>query len=128
MKKEYKTSQIIDMFNALNEFIDKDITLPVNLAWIIDDNYEELKKIILKFDNYREKLLKPLNEKNAFELKNDNQIIVKTEYVDEFNDISKKINSALALDNELEIKTANRSDIPTMISNKDLRAIKFMIE
>lgn len=128
MKKKYKTAQIIEMFNALNEFIDKDITLPVNLAWIIDDNYEELKKIVLKFDKYREKLLKPLNEKNAFESNNENQIIVKSEYIEEFTKLTEKINSTLTINNELEIKTANRSDIPSMISNKDLRALKFMIE
>lgn len=128
MKKKYKTAQIIEMFNALNEFINKDITLPVNLAWIIDDNYEELKKVVLKFDKYREKLLKPLNEKNAFESNNENQIIVKSEYIEEFTKLTEKINSTLTINNELEIKTANRSDIPSMISNKDLRALKFMIE
>lgn len=128
MKKKYKTAQIIEMFNALNEFINKDITLPVNLAWIIDDNYEELKKIVLKFDKYREKLLKPLNEKNAFESNNENQIIVKSEYIEEFTKLTEKINSTLTINNELEIKTVNRSDIPSMISNKDLRALKFMIE
>lgn len=128
MKRKYKTTQVIEMFNALNEFINKDITLPANFAWIIDDNYEELKKVVLKFDKYREKLFKPLNEKDAFESSKENQIIVKTEYVDEFTKLTEEINSVLALDNELEIKIANRSDVPLMISNKDLRAIKFMIE
>ncbi len=128
MKRKYKTTQVIEMFNALNEFINKDITLPANFAWIIDDNYEELKKVVLKFDKYREKLFKPLNEKDAFESNKENQIIVKTEYVDEFTKLTEEINSVLALDNELEIKIANRSDVPLMISNKDLRAIKFMIE
>lgn len=128
MKQNYKTIEIIEMHNALEHFIEKDILLPISLAWIIDDNYEELKKIVIKFEKHREKKIKPLNDKNAFEMSENNKIIVKEKYLDEFKKISEEINSLLNIDNEIEIKIAKRSDIPTVISNKDLRAIKFMIE
>lgn len=79
MKQNYKTIEIIEMHNALEHFIEKDILLPISLAWIIDDNYEELKKIVIKFEKHREKKIKPLNDKNAFEM-SENNIVATVDY------------------------------------------------
>lgn len=127
MTKTIQTKTIIELYNAVENFIQKDIELPVQFSWDLETNSETLKCIVEKFERNRSKILTPLQEKNAFENLDNNQIKVKAPYVKDFEQAMKKINEYLTVENEIEIKTVKKEDIPSSISVKDLRAIKFMI-
>lgn len=127
MKKTINTKTAIELYNAIEEFIQKDIDLPVQFAWDMETNSETLKHIVEKFERNRAKILTPLREKDAFEDIDNNQIKIKAPYVKEFEQAMKKINEYLTVENEIEIKTVKKEDIPSSISVKDLRAVKFMI-
>lgn len=127
MTKTIQTKTIIELYNAVENFIQKDIELPVQFSWDLETNSETLKCIVEKFERNRSKILTPLHEKNAFENLDNNQIKVKEPYIKEFEQAMKKINEYLTVENEIEIKMVKKDDIPSSISVKDLRAIKFMI-
>lgn len=127
MTKTIQTRTAIELYNAIEEFIQKDIDLPVQFSWDMETNSETLKHIVEKFERNRSKILAPLQEKNAFENLDNNQIKVKAPYVKEFEEAMKKINEYLTVENEIEVKMVKKDDIPSSISVKDLRAIKFMI-
>ncbi len=124
-----KTGECVELYNRLGEFISKDIDLPLQMAWDLDDNYEALKKVNEKFEKKQAELLKPLQEKGAFEPVGDKgNFKVQPEYKDEFTAAMEKINGLLGTENEITIKKAKRDDLPGTISAKDLRALKFMIK
>lgn len=127
MTKTIQTKTIIELYNAVENFIQKDIELPVQFSWDLETNSETLKCIVEKFERNRSIILTPLQEKNAFENLDNNQIKVKEPYIKEFEQAMKKINEYLTVENEIEIKMVKKDDIPSSISVKDLRAIKFMI-
>lgn len=123
-----KTSEVLEKYNAIEEFIKKDISIPIQFAWNIEDNQEKFKVIVERFEKHRQELLKPLQEKGAFQSTEDGKTIIKNEYINDFQDINNKLNEYLNTDNELNIKTAKREDMPNIISPKDLRAVRFMLE
>ena len=127
MKKTINTKTAIELYNAIEESIQTDFDLPVQFAWDMETNSETLKHIVEKFERNRAKILTPLREKDAFEDIDNNQIKIKAPYVKEFEQAMKKINEYLTVENEIEIKTVKKEDIPSSISVKDLRAVKFMI-
>lgn len=128
MKKIFKTNEIINIYYALEEFIKKDVSLPTQFAWDLDDNIETLKNIVVKFEKYREKLLQPLNDKNAFEQLENGNIKVKGIYSKEFISVTEEINKYLDTVNEIEIKLIDKNSLPDTLSVKDLRALRFMLK
>ena len=126
MKINMKTSEVIKIFEDISEFLKKDIALPKQMIWDLDENYENLHHIVDKFEKHRKKLIEPLNEKHAFEEIESNKIKVKEEFMEDFMKIDKEINEYLDTENELEIKTANKKDLPETFSFKDWKALKFM--
>lgn len=122
-----KTKEAIELYNNLEEFIKKDINLPAQCVWEIEDNSDILKGIVNKYKNISSKLLQPLKEKNAFE-QNDERIMIKNEYIDEFNEINSSLEEYLDTDNEVTFKKIKRDALPTTLSVRDIRALKFMIE
>ena len=128
MKIKLKTQEVLEKYNLIEEFIKKDINIPVQFAWNLEDNQEKFKTVVDRFEKHRQELLQPLNDKGAFQPTDDNRMAVKNEYIKEFNEVTKKLNDYIMTDNELEIKTVSKDQIPDMISSKDLRAIRFMIE
>lgn len=128
MKKELKTSEAINIYYALEEFIQKDIALPTQFTWDLDDNIEVLKNIVVKFEKYRTKLLQPLNDEKAFEQLENGDIKVKNEYSKEFVSVTEEINKYLDTLNEIEIKLIDKKSLPDILSVKDLRALRFMLK
>ena len=126
MKITMKTSQVIELFQNITDFLKKDIDLPKQLVWDLDDNYETLKGIVSKFEKFRDKLFDPFNQKGAFEQLEDDKLRIKEEFMEDFNKVQEEINEYLETDNEIDIKTANRKDLPDNISLKDWQALKFM--
>lgn len=127
MKKTMTTNDVINAYNAVEEFTKKDIDLPKQAAWDLEDNIDEMKKVVEKFEKHRVEILQPLYDKEAFEHLENNQIRVKKEHEKAFIDATNEINQYLNTTNDLEIKCISREDIPDKISNKDLRALRFMI-
>ncbi len=126
MKINMKTSEVVNIFEDISNFLKKDIRLPKQVIWDIDENYEILQHISNKFETYRSKIISPLNEKGAFEKTEDGQIMVKNEFMGEFIEADKEISEYLNTDNEFEIKTINKKDLPDTLSFKDWKALKFM--
>lgn len=127
MNKKFLTKNVLQIYSDLESFINKDIDLPIQFAWDLEDNAEKLKLIVEKFYRHRDKIMQPLLDKNIFEEINNNQIKVKKPYIKDFEKANEEINKYMETENELEIKTVSKNDIPKSISVKDLRAIKFMI-
>lgn len=127
MTKTFLTSTIIELYSSMEAFIKKDIELPAQVSWDLETNSETFRAIVEKFERSRAKILNPLQEKNAFEITDANRIRVKEPYIDEFQAAMEKITEYLNTENEIEIKTIQKADIPDSISVKDLRALKFMI-
>lgn len=126
MKVNMKTSEVIELFENISEFLKKDIALSKQTIWDLDENYETLNHIVKKFETHRAKIIEPLNEKHAFEQLEENKIKVKDEFIEEFMEIDKEINEYLNTDNEIEIKTVSKKDLPDTFSFKDWKALKFM--
>lgn len=126
MKIKMKTSEVIENFENITNFLKKDIALPKQMIWDLDENYETLHHIVDKFENRRNKIISPLNEKNAFEQLEDKTIKVKEEFTEEFIKANAEIEEYLNTENEIEIKTANKKDLPDTFSFKDWKALKFM--
>lgn len=127
MKTTIKTGEVLERYSAIEEFIKKDISIPAQFAWNLEDNQERFKAVAERFEKHRQELLQPLQQKGAFKPTDDGRTVIKNEYIEEFNDICKKLDDFLLTENEFEIKTVPKNDVPEMISPKDLRAIKFMI-
>ena len=128
MKIKIKTSKVVENFNDISDFLKKDIALPKQIIWDLDENYEVFHHIVHKFDTYRNKILEPLNEKHAFEQLEDGKIKVKEKFMEEFIEADKEINEYLNTENEIEIKMINKKDLPDNISFKDWKALKIMCE
>lgn len=128
MKIKIKTSEVVEHFNDISNFFKKDIGLPKQVIWDLDENYESFHRIVDKFEKYRNKLIQPLNEKHAFEPSSEgkDKVIVKEEYIEEFMAMSKELEEYLETENEIEIKTINKKEIPDILSFNDWKALKFM--
>ena len=122
-----KTKEAIELYNNLEEFIKKDIDLPAQCVWDMEDNSEALKKVVDKFNNMSNKMLQPLRDANAFTALDNGNVKVEKEYVDEFKKVNDELSKFLETDNEIDIKMISRSDLPYTLSVKDIRALKFMV-
>ena len=122
-----KTKEAIELYNNLEEFIKKDIDLPAQCVWDMEDNSEALKKVVDKFNNMSNKMLQPLRDANAFTALDNGNVKVEKEYVDEFKKVNDELSKFLETDNEIDIKMISRSDLPSTLSVKDIRALRFMV-
>ena len=122
-----KTKEAIELYNNLEEFIKKDIDLPAQCVWDMEDNSEALKKVVDKFNNMSNKMLQPLRDANAFTALDNGNVKVEKEYVDEFKKVKDELSKFLETDNEIDIKMISRSDLPSTLSVKDIRALRFMV-
>lgn len=122
------TSEVINKYQAIEQIISNNEDLPIELAWNIEDNQEEFKHIVDKFEAHRQKLITPLQEKGAFVDNNDGTMTVKEEFREEFlKNVSEEIDKLLLIENSIDIKTCKKNTLPKQIRVSDLRAIKFMI-
>ena len=122
-----KTKEAIELYNNLEEFIKKDIDLPAQFVWDMEDNSEALKKVVDKFNNMSNKMLQPLRDANAFTALDNGNVKVEKEYVDEFKKVNDELAKFLETDNEIDIKMISKSDLPSTLSVKDIRALRFMV-
>ena len=128
MKMKYKTKEIIDMYNALDEFSKKDIEMPSVLAWNIYDNIITLKQVFDKFVLFRSNAFENLNNLNAFEAPDKNGFMkVKKEFENDLKTANARIEEYLEIDNEIDIIKINREDLPKVLTLKDIKALHFMI-
>ena len=124
---DIKTKEAIELYNNLEEFIKKDIDLPAQCVWDMEDNSEALKKVVDKFNNMSNKMLQPLRDANAFTALDNGNVKVEKEYVDEFKKVNDELSKFLETDNEIDIKMISKSDLPSTLSVKDIRALRFMV-
>ena len=122
-----KTKEAIELYNNLEQFIKKDIDLPAQCVWDMEDNSEALKKVVDKFNNMSNKMLQPLRDANAFTALDNGNVKVEKEYVDEFKKVNDELSKFLETDNEIDIKMISKSDLPSTLSVKDIRALRFMV-
>ena len=104
-----KTKEAIELYNNLEEFIKKDIDLPAQCVWDMEDNSEALKKIVDKFNNMSNKMLQPLRDANAFTALDNGNVKVEKEYVDEFKKVNDELAKCLETDNEIDIKMRSQT-------------------
>lgn len=128
MKIKWTTNEIIEKYKEIEEFVQSDKEIPLELAWNLEENQEEFKAIVEKFERYRADIIQKLQEHNVFETTEDNKTIVREEHIKEFQEANEKVDKLLAIENEIEISTYEKDKgLPKEISVKDIRAIKFML-
>ena len=128
MKIKWTTNEIIEKYKEIEEFVQSDKEIPLELAWNLEENQEEFKAIVEKFERYRADIIQKLQEHNVFETTEDNKTIVREEHIKEFQEANEKIDKLLAIENEIEISTYEKDKgLPKEMSVKDIRAIKFML-
>lgn len=121
-------SQIIDKHRALCEFAEKDIELPAQVAWNIDDNLDAFKRELEKFDSKRNKLINRLIESGAAIVVDDgNRIVAATGREEEFHASELQINELLQVEVNVDVATISESDLPHELTVKDLHSLKFMV-
>lgn len=128
MKIKWTTNEIIEKYKEIEEFVQSDKEIPLELAWNLEENQEEFKAIVKKFERYRADIIQKLQEHNVFETTEDNKTIVREEHIKEFQEANEKVDKLLAIENEIEISTYEKDKgLPKEMSVKDIRAIKFML-
>lgn len=128
MKIKWTTNEIIEKYKEIEEFVQSDKEIPLELAWNLEENQEEFKAIVGKFERYRADIIQKLQEHNVFETTEDNKTIVREEHIKEFQEANEKVDKLLAIENEIEISTYEKDKgLPKEMSVKDIRAIKFML-
>ena len=128
MKIKWTTNEIIEKYKEIEEFVQSDKEIPLELAWNLEENQEEFKAIVEKFERYRAEIIQKLQEHNVFETTEDNKTIVREEHIKEFQEANEKVDKLLAIENEIEISTYEKDKgLPKEMSVKDIRAIKFML-
>ena len=128
MKIKWTTNEIIEKYKEIEEFVQSDKEIPLELAWNLEENQEEFKAIVEKFERYRADIIQKLQEHNVFETTEDNKTIVREEHIKEFQEANEKVDKLLAIENEIEISSYEKDKgLPKEMSVKDIRAIKFML-
>ena len=128
MKIKWTTNEIIEKYKEIEEFVQSDKEIPLELAWNLEENQEEFKAIVEKFERYRADIIQKLQEHNVFETTEDNKTIVREEHIKEFQEANEKVDKLLAIENEIEISTYEKDKgLPKEMSVKNIRAIKFML-
>ena len=128
MKIKWTTNEIIEKYKEIEEFVQSDKEIPLELAWNLEENQDEFKAIVEKFERYRADIIQKLQEHNVFETTEDNKTIVREEHIKEFQEANEKVDKLLAIENEIEISTYEKDKgLPKEMSIKDIRAIKFML-
>lgn len=128
MKIKWTTNKIIEKYKEIEEFVQSDKEIPLELAWNLEENQEEFKAIVEKFERYRTDIIQKLQEHNVFETTEDNKTIVREEHIKEFQEANEKVDKLLAIENEIEVSTYEKDKgLPKEMSVKDIRAIKFML-
>lgn len=128
MKIKWTTNEIIEKYKEIEEFVQSDKEIPLELAWNLEENQEEFKAIVEKFERYRADIIQKLQEHNVFETTEDNKTIVREEHIKEFQEANEKVDKLLAIENEIEISTYEKDKgLPKEVSIKGIRAIKFML-
>ena len=128
MKIKWTTNEIIEKYKEIEEFVQSDKEIPLELAWNLEENQEEFKAIVEKFERHRADIIQKLQEHNVFETTADNKTIVREEHIKEFQEANEKVDKLLAIENEIEISTYEKDKgLPKEMSVKDIRAIKFML-
>lgn len=121
--------QIIDCYQALCKFVDKDIKLSAQTAWNIDDNIDALKHEVNKFETKRNDLInKLLDSGDAIIADNGTRIITAPGRDEAFKIVDDQISELLNVETNLDISMISEKELPTELTVKDLRALKFMIQ
>lgn len=118
----------INQLGAINEFVKKDIPLSAELAWNLDENAENIKSVVVRFEKLRNEVLSSLCENNAIEpIEGTDSYRAAKGHEEEFNAALNQINEYLNHEVSFDIKTVTKNDVPAKLSLNDLRALKFMI-
>lgn len=118
----------INQLDAINEFVKKDIPLSAELAWNLDENAENIKQVVIRFEKLRNDILSSLCENNAIEpIEGTDSYRAAKGHEEEFSAALNQINEYLNHEVSFDIKTVTKNDVPSKLSLNDLRALKFMI-
>lgn len=120
------TAVVLETYTNLKEFEAKDINLSVQFAWDLEDNMDELEKICKKFEEHRHKIFMSMVDEGIATEKDGVFTCVEGKE-DDFVVKTNSVNELLKTTNEVKIKKCDFSSLPSEISPKDLKALKFMI-
>ena len=126
MTKNMTISEILSAYEALNNFIKKDIPMPGKLSWIISDNLDELKKHAEKFQQKKEYLGQQFIKSGKTSKNDDGTESVASEHMTEYVE---KIQELLLIERELIIEPVSIEEFKKLdsLSVLDIKALEIMV-
>lgn len=127
MLKTISISEILSAYELLNNFIQKDVSMPSKLTWIISDNMDSLEKVVDKFHKKQNQIgQRFISEGKTTKNKDGNDIIL-TEFIPEYTSYIREI---LDITREIDIELINLEDLKQIdqLSVMDIKALSFMTE
>ena len=124
MHKTVTNQQLVDIFNRITAFIEKDKVTPGKVSYAITRNYKALERAIEPLQVEQKKMLKKIDDANADETLDD---AGKKQIVEDMNAAYKEM---LETEIELDIHTVSEDMVVNMdnMTAKDYLALDFMID
>lgn len=127
MLKTISISEILSIHELLNNFIQKDVSLPGKLSWAISDNMDVLQRIVDKFQKKQNQIGQRFISEGKTTKNADGNDIILTEFTPEYAKCLKEI---LEITRDLEIETITEDELRHIdnLSVMDIKALNFMTE
>ncbi len=120
------TKQILEAHEGLLFICNESVKLPAQVAWNLYANIDAMETIVSRFDSQREKLLSPLQQKEAFFKAEDGSWMCKSEFAEEYTNVVSKIEEYLKIENEITITKIPLSEFSIPMSLAEMRILNFM--
>lgn len=124
MNKTVTNQQLVNIFNRITAFIEKDKVTPGKVSYAITRNYKALERAIEPLQVEQKKMLQKIDDANADETLDD---AGKKQIVEDMNAAYREM---LEAEVELDIRTISEDEIANMdnMTAKDYLALDFMVE
>lgn len=136
MNKQMTLSEILNVYDKLSVFSQKDLDLPLEMAWNIETNLETLEPLVSRFvkirngkisDMITDGVIQCTSDKTPVQGSSGNYLPVLGKE-SEFENRLKELNDLLEMQNEVNVATVSFDNLPKTISISDIRALKFMVK
>lgn len=118
--------EILSVYESLSDFIKKDIAMPARLSWVISDNFDELQKHVIKFQQKKESIGQQFIRDGKTIKNEDSSESVTSEHMPEYR---AKIQDILSIERPVTIEPISKSSLLQIdnLSVLDIKTLGFMI-
>lgn len=126
MTKTMTIDEILSVYESLSDFIKKDIAMPAGLSWVISDNFDELQKHVIKFQQKKESIGQQFIRDGKTIKNKDGSESVTSEHMPEYR---AKIQEILSIERPVAIESISKSSLLQIdnLSVLDIKTLGYMI-